>query len=124
YEKNKGGAGIYFEMCKNVRAKRLRLGPHMRVGINVEWDHGNLNPYLNINPPRNSYISLSHVISEAYTVGLHIDRGGSNVSINKAAFLKSWMAGILDNNQFTDDYNKWPCPKGFDQSPCINTTNS
>lgn len=115
------GAGIWLAQSHDVQIARVRIESHVFLGINVHWDQGNSDPFLNTTPPRNHNITISDLYSRAYKIGVHLDLGVEDTVIRSSRFEHAWMAGILDNNQFEDDWGWHPCPGG--EEVCLESPN-
>lgn len=119
---NARGAGVWLTHSNDVMIERVRIGEHVFLGLNVMWDGGSGNPFQNAAPARNRNIAVTDVYSRAYKIGLHLDLGVDDVRVSQSRFEHSWMAGILDNNEFEDDLGAFPCPGG--EQLCITSTNT
>lgn len=115
------GAGIWLAQSHDVEIDRVRIESHVFLGINVHWDMGNPDPFLNTTPPRNHNITISDLYSRAYKIGVHLDLGVEDAIIRASRFEHAWMAGILDNNRFEDDWGWHPCPGG--EEVCLPSPN-
>lgn len=115
------GAGIWLSQSHDVTIERVRIESHVFLGINAHWDAGNPNPFANTTPPRNHNITISDLYSRAFKIGVHLDLGVEDVVVRSARFEHAWMAGVLDNNRFEDDWNWHPCPGG--EEVCLESLN-
>lgn len=115
------GAGLWLSQSHDVTIERVRIESHVFLGINVHWDNGNPDPFLNTTPPRNHNITISDLYSRAYKIGVHFDLGVEDAVVRSSRFEHAWMAGVLDNNEFEDDWNWHPCPGG--EPVCIASPN-
>ncbi len=115
------GAGIWLGQSHDVSIDRVRIESHVFLGVNAHWDQGNADPFLNTTPPRNYNITISDLYSRAYKIGVHLDLGVEDTVVRSSRFEHAWMAGILDNNQFEDDWGWHPCAGGEDV--CLQSLN-
>lgn len=115
-----GSVGVYCEESHDGLICRSTLGQNMKVGINCEWNQGNVDPYLNSYVPRNYNITIQDSIIDSYKVGIGFDLGVTGCLVQRCQFSRSWMAAVLDNNQFPDDNGDFQPP--VDYSP-IESTN-
>lgn len=115
------GAGIWLAESHDVMIDRIRIESHTFLGINAHWDQGNPDPFSNTTPPRNYGIEIANLYSRAFKIGVHLDLGVEDTLIHNARFEHAWMAGVLDNNRFEDDWGTHPCASG--ESVCLESTN-
>ncbi len=115
------GAGIWLGQSHDVTIDRVRIESHVFLGINAHWDTGNPNPFANTTPPRNYNITISDLYSRAFKIGVHLDLGVEDTVVRSSRFEHAWMAGVLDNNRFEDDWNWHPCPGG--EEVCLESPN-
>jgi dienelactone hydrolase len=115
------GAGIWLSHSHDVTIDRVRIESHVFLGINAHWDLGSANPFTNTTPPRNHNITISNLYSRTYKIGVHLDLGVEDTVVRSSRFEHAWMAGVLDNNRFEDDWNWHPCPGG--EEVCLESPN-
>lgn len=115
------GAGLWLAQSHDVSIERVRVEEHSFMAVNLVWDGGSANPFNNTAPPRNHHVLISDLYSRAYKIGVHMDFGVEDCSVRSSRFEHAWMAGVLDNNRFEDDWGWYPCAGGA--QTCVETTN-
>ena len=115
------GAGLWLSESHDVTIERVRVESHSFMGVNLVWDGGSGNPFTNTTPPRNHHVLISDLYSRAYKIGVHMDFGVEDCSVRSSRFEHAWMAGVLDNNRFEDDWGWYSCAGG--EEVCVDTTN-
>ena len=116
-----GSVGVYCEESHDGVICRSIFGPNIKVGVNCEWNGGDTDPYENDYVARNHSITIQNCTFNTYKMGVHFDVTVQDCLVQNCHFTRSWLAAVLDNNEFPDATGDFEPPDGVSPIESTNT---